>query len=264
MHAHKDYCYTSYDLEFIPKHKDIKYIIYQKEECPDTGRRHLQGYLELSKPMDFKEAKKAIFGQVHFEARRGPKKNAIAYCSKNETRIEGPWEPLGAHRGQGERNDLIDIKNRLTSGEAMGEIAKDHFGTYIRYHRGFEKFRLALLKARTEKPEIYIFWGNAGTGKTRTAYENHEPHEIYFKDNTKWWDSYEQQKVIIMDEFDWSWSREYILRVLDRYPMKVEIKGGSVELNSPIIYITCNIDPKSWCHWDEAIERRIKEIRHFE
>ncbi|KAF8784594.1 Replication-associated protein like [Argiope bruennichi] len=52
-----------------------------------------------------------------------------------------------------------------------------------------------------------------------------------------------------------------LLRLLDRYPLKVPIKGGYAEFNSEIIYITSN---QHWSEWypsipnKDALWRRIQ------
>ena len=46
--------------------------------------------------------------------------------------------------------------------------------------------------------------------------------------NSKWWDNYAQEDVVIIDEsYGWLPYCE-MLRLLDRYPCQVETKGGSV------------------------------------
>ena len=60
-----------------------------------------------------------------------------------------------------------------------------------------------------------------------------------------------------------------LLRILDRYPHRVEVKGGSVQFNSSLIIITSPKSPQET--WDgrsaediAQLTRRITEIRHFE
>ena len=60
-----------------------------------------------------------------------------------------------------------------------------------------------------------------------------------------------------------------LLRLLDRYPMQVETKGGSVAFNSPLIIITAPQSPMDM--WSgrtqedlQQLLRRITEVRFFE
>lgn len=38
----------------------------------------------------------------------------------------------------------------------------------------------------------------------------------------------------------------HLLRWLDRYPVRVEVKGGSRPLNAEKIWITSNVEPRYW------------------
>ena len=50
----RNYCFTLH-AETLPTlefpEDDVRYAIWQTEKCPETGRLHYQGYLELAKPM---------------------------------------------------------------------------------------------------------------------------------------------------------------------------------------------------------------------
>lgn len=81
---------------------DVKFMTWQTERCPTTLRVHWQGYVEFSKAMRVAGAKKLhpLFASAHFEKRRGSQQQAIDYCRKEETRIDGPWT-LGVPAQQG-------------------------------------------------------------------------------------------------------------------------------------------------------------------
>jgi len=53
----------------------------------------------------------------------------------------------------------------------------------------------------------------------------------------------------------------YLLRVLDRYPMRVEVKGSSREFNSKRIYITsCYPPTEIYNKSDEDVKQLIRRI----
>jgi len=51
--AYIHWCFTSYDMSKCPSDvftaEEVKYYTFQMETCPDTGRKHFQGYLQLIK-----------------------------------------------------------------------------------------------------------------------------------------------------------------------------------------------------------------------
>ena len=53
--------------------------------------------------------------------------------------------------------------------------------------------------------------------------------------SAKWWDGYEGEKEVLIDEF-WKDFYKYheLLRLLDRYPCKVEKKGGWAHLQGMV------------------------------
>lgn len=93
--------------------------------------------------------------------------------------------------------------------------------------------------------------------------------------NTKggalWFDGYEGQEVAVFDDFRPWWCRfDYLLRLLDRYPMKVPIKGGFVNWIPEIIIITTQKSIRDTFtgeyRTDEDIrqlERRVTRRVHF-
>jgi len=54
-----------------------------------------------------------------------------------------------------------------------------------------------------------------------------EFNDIYWKDDTKWWDGYDKHESIVIDDFRASNIEfNHLLKLLDRYPMRIETKGG--------------------------------------
>ena len=114
-----------------------------------------------------------------------------------------------------------------------------------------------------------VFWGASGTGKSRRAVEE-AGDDVYFKPRGKWWDGYQQQQSVILDDFYGWLPFDDLLRLLDRYPLRVEYKGGFHEFNSKTIFITSNVHPLDWYKGDwyqaeqkQALTRRINCIIHF-
>lgn len=85
-------------------HESIRRAVVQKEKCPDTGREHFQGFLELNAPMRFAGIKSLIrCDSSHLEKRKGTPLQAWEYCVKEESRVDGPWMYGDPPKGQGHR-----------------------------------------------------------------------------------------------------------------------------------------------------------------
>lgn len=93
----RTWCFTGYNQQsrYIYWTEDtipegIRYLVYQVELCPETGREHVQGYVEFKSSTRFAKIKE-MFGDetMHLEARMGSAKQAADYCKKDDTRKIG-------------------------------------------------------------------------------------------------------------------------------------------------------------------------------
>lgn len=168
---------------------------------------------------------------------------------------------------QGERTDLEDIKKRIDENATMYEIANDHFGDYIRYHSGFSKYQELVRKEQTKKfrhVEVEVIWGPTGTGKTRRCYNPDKCFKIQGS-AMNWWDGYEGEKELLIDEYSNDVGITELLGILDGYQLRLPVKGAHTYANWTKVYITSNIDPLQW-HMNaremhrEALRRRITKI----
>lgn len=125
-----------------------------------------------------------------------------------------------------------------------------HPESYIRYYRGIEKL-FGYLSQRTKrdwKTETLVYYGEPGTGKSRTAKEIADARGggVYYKTRGDWWDGYQGEESVIIDDF-YGWLKyDEILRLTDRYPLQVPIKGGFTEFLAKLIIITSNRPIREW------------------
>jgi hypothetical protein len=220
------------------------FLIYQKEKG-EEGTEHLQGYCIMKKKVRLSAMKK-ICGKSHWEIRKGNHLQAKTYCSKEETRVSGPYQ-FGTEPAQGKRSDLDAVKEDIDAGHSMLTIAQNHFGPYIKYYKGFEKYCTLSAKPRNFKTEVYVVWGPTGTGKSYWCNEQ-SPDAYWFfpQKEGKWFDNYDGIADIIIDEFYGSVPHSALLRYLDRYKCHVETKGGGVNFAPKRIFITSNSHPYDW------------------
>lgn len=252
-----------------------KYAAWQLEEG-DEGTPHLQGYIALKKPMRITALRRLL--SAHFEGRRGTHEQAVQYVTKEDTRKDGPWfhgDDSTIPRKRGQRTDLQAVAARLKEGASYKEISEEFPSEFIRYHRGIREYIQVHAPERDQNvsPKIFIFWGPPGTGKTFRAARDF-PNAFWFTkpqdSKSYWFDGYEGQDTIIFDEFYGWLPYDLILRILDRYPMKLPVKGGMVNLAATTFVFTSN---RPWFEWypkvdnQQALGRRIREfatVEHME
>lgn len=238
----------------------IAYAMYQLESGL-SGTNHIQGYLEFSSPKTLKQLKN-MFPTGHIECRKGTQQQAIAYCSKVETRIDGPFEH-GLKKEQGHRTDLANVAFGIQeSKNTIAEIAMEFPTQFLKYHGGIAKLITLTMKPRSEPPKVWWIHGDTGTGKSK--FVSLQEGSKYWKPlPSRWWDGYAQEEIIILDDLRKDCMKYHeLLRLLDRYPLKGETKGGWIEINSGKIMITSCFSPQDFYNGREDIAQLLRRISY--
>lgn len=235
----------------------------------------LIGYLELDRPTRISALKTRLgFDTIHFEKRLGTQQQAIDYCQDESKRVANTmFYESGTRAVSGKRGDLDDIKDMADSGESTINIASSHFGSYVRYHRGIEKYMTLKSASLNDhrNVEVKIFWGATGTGKTfKASMESERPYWLPNPNGPSalYFDGYDGQDTIIIDDF-YGWIPFHVmLRLCDKYHCSLNTKGGTVSLRHKKVIITSNLPPRDWYKnvKDElfaAFTRRITETVHM-
>jgi len=268
-------------------------------EVGTNGTVHYQGYLELTNSRKMNWLKR-LLPTAHLEMRRGKREDAIIYVFKtlelgmtldpsspswkdaeSSTSIEeysATYQlPSVTYAGAGVHwKDVVSLCRKTTVAEKLAaiqtliqtgvpelEIANEDFELWVKYNRAFVRYALLTSKPRDEKTHVVVIQGPTGTGKSLYCRDN-EPN-AYWKQRSQWWDGYTNQDAVVLDEFYGWLPFDLLLRLCDRYPLNVEVKGGSINFNSKRIYITTNKKPDEWYHdvYFPAFIRRVDEWKVF-
>lgn len=271
--------WTQDEYEALLEEK-TSYIVIGKEGKYEGHTPHLQVYIEFEKQARFSTFKKR-HPRAHIAERGEFSTPEIAsnYCKKgeqpkeewNKLKTKGPNYGLDAdfiERGtlskQGKRTDIEKASDRIQEGTPIKQIAKEFPSTFVKFHKGLTALHNAILPHRTERPCCIWIYGPTGTGKTWRAKQLGKNY--FIKDNTRWWADYDQQEVVIIDDFRKDdIPLQTLLKILDENEMSVEIKGGYIPLNSPYIVITCDKGPHQyWSGNDyDQIKRRLNGGIHY-
>lgn len=262
----------------------FKFLIYS-EEVASTGTPHLQGYAEFDGCYDFSVIKGFMPDGAHLEPAVGNKSANIRYCSKSDSHVSGPYVYGDLASNQGQRTDLLDAIEKLGKSTSLQSCAADDMfaTTYVKYSSGFDKLaRLRQIswyeKSTPQEKKVTVLWGKTGLGKTHTAYtticSSYPLEKPYFLCDLsgQWFDGYSGQSGVIFDDFrgrNSGMKVETFLRLTDKWPMDVPVKGSFVPWNPKMIFITSNEDPNEWYREEsaatqEAVSRRITETIHLE
>ncbi len=252
-----------------------KGIAFQYERG-NSGTLHIQGYVEFAKNLTFRQAVKSLGGYAHIERRRGTREDAINYCTKEETglfcqdqSLEGPFF-RNLKKGQGQRTDLLAVKEDMDIGMSLKDISEKHFYKWLKYNRGFEKYKLYHADTSWRNVEVLVFWGKTGVGKTRKAwaidpelFRLPNPGKDY---SSLWFNGYFGQTTMLIDEFYGQIRWSDFLAITDGHYVPVEIKGTYSYLQVTRIIITSNSHPNTWYRYApphmayETLLRRLNKI----
>lgn len=232
-------------------HPKVRFLSFQ-EEIGESGTPHLQAYCLFKDKIRMSAVKDRLPGgsRLHCEIRRGTHQEAKEYTQKSDSRKEGGLSMIaGDEPAPGSRSDLVRVKQRIDAGAKEAEIADEFFGQWCRYHKAFQRYRGIKLPNRNWVTHTQVLWGPPGTGKTRAAFDEAGPDAYWLpKPNGSrvFWDGYEGQENVVIDEFFGWMPRDLMCRICDRYPFRVETKGGSVPFVAKKIWITSNSPPVEW------------------
>jgi hypothetical protein len=253
----------------------FKFAVYQYELCPDTGRTHIQGYVVFSRRVSMKHCK-SILPRAHWENRMGSHEQAVDYCSKLRTRLEKCTPvTVGDPPKPGKRTDIDDLAEAVCGGASLRSLCFSYPAQMIKYHKGVQWFQMMTSERRTWPMTVYVLYGPTGLGKSQMAFAMGGLDCYYVPANTDkntiWFDAYQGEKTVIMEEFSgYSCLFGFLLRLLDRYPLNTPFKGGHCNFSADTIIITSNYAPEDWYKWDstkyreyEPLERRLTHIFKF-
>ncbi len=299
-----DVGYYVYQEERTPSTDRTHWQGYMEMRIDDDG---------LTKRMRIKTIQNKIFNKnkVHIDMRRGTQEVAIAYCKKcacgpncspectlhclkKEWRDKGLREPgtdvvewgetKECHQGKKVANlqEFMEVtKNEsMTLAESMERFPFIH----ARYNQFAVKYHRQQLKKRQQRRkfravDVTVLWGDTGVGKTGRV--NAEYGDRMFmldpptdpRERKVWFDDYDNEDVLMIDEF-YGWvSCSTLLRVLDGYVYRGPVKSSFTYGNWSKVFITSNVHPSIWYTGGEygdnimpkqrdALMRRLHNIVH--
>lgn len=274
--AFTDYSHNANDKDVFNDAR-VNQLEYSWELCPQTGRLHKQGRIEFFEPQRRSVVWELLKNDCHskFEQFESSHKEYVNDPTKAGWLghvVHGPKK----EKKQGERVDIKAAFNDIKEGKSTRDVMENHTPIYLKYSRAVEKMVEEFSKEpEYKKIKVMVLWGKSGSGKSHYPYCKH-PGEVYRLTqndwDTKFFNGYRGQRVLLMDDFDGSWMKFSTFKTfIDGYNQKVNTKGAWRWAQWDTIYITSNSGPKTW--WKNvvnsnpeemsALKRRITEVHHI-
>lgn len=227
---------------YLKNIKDIQYYIGQLEQG-ESGTIHHQIYIIFKKRKYFTYLKE-LFPSAHIEMRRGSHQQAKEYCSKPDTRKALTFE-WGEQTEQGKRTDLSDILEMIYEGSTINDIINTYPSQYLRYKNNIESLFQQIHGEQVSKQfrnlTVTYVSGKTGVGKTSTIMKHYGFENVYrVTDYKNPFDTYQGQEVIIFDEYHSQFRIEFLLNLLDGYPLKLPARYNDKIAKYKTVYIISN------------------------
>ena len=200
------------------------------EKGKNAKKNHYQFYIELKSGKTFTAMQKKYFSgdKAHLEKRKGTPWEAWRYCS--DEKDDGTFIKQLVIIGEPPEETYTKSKSvwpkimdRIDAGASLRELKLEFLNTVPRYYKYINEliYQRDIIQYKNRYRPLTVKWwyGPPRTGKTRAAMEFVEsPHLIHrVSDYRNPFDSYDGQKVILLDEFTGQLKLTDMLQLLDNY-----------------------------------------------
>lgn len=280
--THNDAEYLDIDeLEEVcfENREDIEWVVMFKEIAPTTGHEHFHSLVVFKKP---KQAHTCIDldPRGSWEKVRGQLKTAYNYIRKDNNKYfeygrlpDTIYAMLEAEERKSRKQKAptkteIAWREIVTRAKQGDETIRNEM-IYARFRPYFDDILASVHKNERYDGDLQAknLWiqGPPGTGKSRLVWDYAEQNnlDIYVKLQNKWWDGFNRQKIVLIDDAgeNMKMLASHIKNWADRYPFTAEVKGGSRRINASEFYfiVTSNYSIREIFNATdaEAIERRF-------
>lgn len=280
-----EYGYTHSQINECMKEIPCKYYCMVNEIGAEEKTPHTHLYFVCENAIRFSKVKK-LFPTAHIEKALGSSQENRDYIrkegkylnsDKKETNLPDTFEEYGEMPlDKSAKNETMSeqVLEMLEDGNSTIDIIKK-FPSYVTRANQLEKTRQMFIEEKHSEwrdLEVTYISGETATGKTRYVMDTYGYSNVYKITNYKNpFDNYNEQDIILFDEFRSSLPLADMLQYLDGYPCRLPARFTDKFALYTKVFIVSNIDldkqypniqiedPKSW----NAFIRRIDNVKQF-
>lgn len=219
-------------------------MVFGKEICPHTGKKHLQGYFHLPNTKTASAVHKLIsLDGIWIKPANGPPSSNFDYCSADGDFAEWGTRPADPVTQCKINNDAYRHFIQLSKDSDFKKIEELYPSLYVKYNNMM--YRTAAKYAK--KPDALSgccgewWYGPKSTGKTTAAHKLNP----FVKSKDKWWDGWDNSdpRTVYIDECDKSdarWLGPFLKIWADATPFRAAVKGTMIFIRPPRIIVSSN------------------------
>ena len=234
---------------------DLKSLAYYAMADEAGSCHHTHIYAAFSSAVRFSTLK-GRFPQAHLEVGRGSSQQNRDYIaksgkwehdSKHGTSIPGTFEEFGELPVErpGARNDLVDLYDMVKSGLTNYEILEttpEHLIHLDKLDRVRQTVKAEEYREIFRDMEVTYIWGPTGSGKSRYVMERNGYRNVYrVTDYHHPFDTYQNEPVMVFDEFRSQIKISDMLNFLDGYPLQLPCRYANRQACYSTVYIVSNM-----------------------
>lgn len=281
--------------DFFNSLPHIKNYVFQLEKGSQSTERNADGYqhfqctCSFEIPLKFETVHNEIlsispeYKQIHLEQCRASD-SAILYCSKSQTRVDGPWFSSSAFEASCLRKMATKSKKNNSLIIQLGEFFDDNISEHeninwfltpecdfcqnFAYHKNFlvVKFNSYLdnvkSKKRLTEPITCVFiYGDTNAGKTslvKEALKNEDYFRPTLNNPTFGMSGYSGESTLWLDDKTDVLSLDNFRQLTDNFEYFHETKGGFIKSCVTRIIITTNLTFEEYWHLNDVKSDFVK------
>ena len=255
------------------------------DEIGENNTYHTHLYIAFNNPVEWDRIHTCFYG-AHIENARGShlenrdyilKQGKWADDPKSETSVDGTFEESGElppeeSKRESQSQEILEMINK---GCTINEII-NKYPSQINHIKNIEAVRQMYLKEKYKNEfrdlAVSYIWGKTGVGKTRSILELHGYENVYRVTNYAHpFDGYNNEPVILFDEFRSDLPIKDMLKYLDGYPLMLPCRFNDKVACYTRVYVVSNIpfeqqypniqkdEPETY----QAFKRRFNDIREM-
>lgn len=252
--------------------------VYSEEAGSSTGYQHYQVFAYWEGKTTGSRVR-ALFGDAHCEPAGKPAVACAAYCSKDKTHLSGPYW-LGAYdtvpgmkpttEQVGRKSKFSEAQQHIEEGWRYEDFLNDAewMAWGLRHRQAIQDLAMArnarLYGEHDREVSVDYVFGPAGSGKTKSVLDIFGRRSVFMADlgSAFPFDGYSGESVLLLDDFRSSIIFNDLLRILDCYPLRVNVKGSHSWACWTKVVISANIPLTE--QYPNLNERKDPLLRRFE